>query len=368
MMSPNNKSAFKFFMAKILSNFQFVDDTNVAQKLIPQVDDQIFYAVDTEFERSRTFYLNPALLQVQIDDTFYLVDIAIKELAELFLPAFNKLILHSGSEDLELWQQVTGQNPEAVFDTQVAAALAGHSLHTSYQNLVESEFDVQLTQGMSRSDWLQRPLTQAQKEYAVEDIYYLEALKKRLGEQVSQRGLMPLFEVLMQQQLENVDRDSHNEKMFQKLVKSQRLNAEHSARLWRLLLWRDDLAQSRNKPRNWILKPPEMIAVVQQVKCFEDLFKVGLYPKFVKYNGRDLLAALHGNNQRYDSEPPKAIKLSSRQGQQFQAMKKAVRAKADQANIDPALIINNANLKKLAFEQGDLDNLATWRSLVDAGF
>lgn len=172
----------------------------------------------------------------------------------------------------------------------------------------------------------------------------------------------------MQQQLENVDRDSHNEKMFQKLVKSQRLNAEHSARLWRLLLWRDDLAQSRNKPRNWILKPPEMIAVVQQVKCFEDLFKVGLYPKFVKYNGRDLLAALHGNNQRYDSEPPKAIKLSSRQGQQFQAMKKAVRAKADQANIDPALIINNANLKKLAFEQGDLDNLATWRSLVDAGF
>jgi len=358
----------QFFMAKILSNFQFVDDINVAQKLMSDVDEQLFYAVDTEFERSRTFYLNPALLQVCINDTFYLVDIAMKELADLFLPAFKKLILHSGSEDLELWQQVTGEKPEALFDTQVAAALAGYSLHTSYQNLVEAEFDVSLTQGMSRSDWLQRPLSEEQKAYAVEDIFYLEDLKKQLSTRINERGLMGLFEVLMQQQLENMDNDAHNEKMFQKLVKSHRLSAEESVRLWRLLLWRDQLAQQRNKPRNWILKPPEIVAIVQQVNQFEDLFDVGLYPKFVKYNGRSLLAALQDQNQSENQEPPKKIKLSNRQGQQFQAMKKAVKEKADKADIDPALIINNANLKALAFNAGDLDSLPTWRALLDAGF
>lgn len=332
------------------------------------VDEHLFYAVDTEFERSRTFYLNPALLQVCINDTFYLVDIAMKELADLFLPVFKKLILHSGSEDLELWQQVTGEKPEAVFDTQVAAALAGYSLHTSYQNLVEAEFDVSLTQGMSRSDWLQRPLSDEQKAYAVEDIYYLEDLQKQLSSQVNERGLMALFEVLMQQQLENMDNDAHNEKMFQKLVKSQRLSDEESVRLWRVLLWRDQLAQQRNKPRNWILKPPEIVTVVQQVKQFEDLFEIGLYPKFVKYNGRSLMAALHNQDQVNDNEPPKKIKLNSHQGQQFQTMKKAVKEKADKADIDPALIINNANLKALAFQQGDLDSLLTWQALIDAGF
>jgi ribonuclease D len=165
-----------------------------------------------------------------------------------------------------------------------------------------------------------------------------------------------------------MDNDAHNEKMFQKLVKSHRLSAEESVRLWRVLLWRDQLAQQRNKPRNWILKPPEIVAIVQQVNQFEDLFDVGLYPKFVKYNGRSLLAALQGQNQSENQEPPKKIKLSNRQGQQFQAMKKAVKEKADKADIDPALVINNANLKALAFNGGDLDALPTWQALLDAGF
>lgn len=368
MKSPNNKKVLLIFMAKILSNFQFVDDINVAQKLKTDIDDKTFYAVDTEFERSRTFYLNPALLQVHIDDTFYLVDIAMKELADLFLPAFKRLVLHSGSEDLELWQQVTHTTPEAVFDTQVAAALAGYPLHTSYQNLVEAEFDVNLIQGMSRSDWLQRPLSEEQMAYAVEDIYYLYDLKSRLSARVEERGLMPLFTVLMQQQLAQLNQDEHNQKMFQKLVKTQRLAGEQSERLWRVLLWRDQLAQKRNKPRNWILKPPEILAIVQQVNQFEDLFEIGLYPKFVKYNGRALLAALHNQDPTIDSTPPKAVKLNSRQGQHFQAMKKAVKEKADKAAIDPALIINNARLKALAFEQGDLDAVPTWRALLDAGF
>ncbi|MCX7546077.1 ribonuclease D [Marinicella gelatinilytica] len=352
-------------MTKILSNFQFIDDINVAQKIISTIDAQSFYAVDTEFERSRTFYLNPALLQVSINDTFYLVDIAIKELADVFLKPFKKLIIHSGSEDLELWQQVTHSKPDAVFDTQVAAALAGYSLHTSYQNLVEAEFDVNLTQGMSRSDWLQRPLSQAQMEYAVEDICYLQDLQSQLSVQVENRGLLPLFDVLMQQMLDNLEHDAHNEKMYQKLVKNQTFTAAETVRLWRLLLWRDEMAQKRNKPRNWILKPPEIIAIVRQVNEFEDLFKVGLYPKFIKHNGRDLLRAMTNHDDEI-SEPPKKIKLNSRQGQHFLAMKKALQEKARVADIDPALIINNAALKALAFNQGDLDDLPTWRALLDS--
>jgi hypothetical protein len=59
---------------------------------------------------------------------------------------------------------------------------------------------------------------------------------------------------------------------------------------------------------------------------------------------------------------------NSRQGQQLQAMKKAVKDKATNAGIDPALIINNAGLKALAFQGDALENLPTWQALIEAGF
>jgi len=351
-------------MTKILSNFIWVDDKEAVLNLCDQISADHDYAVDTEFERSRTFYLNPALLQISCNDTCYLVDIAIKELAELLLPKVQGLVLHSGSEDLELWYQVTGEKPHRLFDTQVAAALSGFSLHTSYLNLVKAVMDVELDKGQSRSDWLARPLSEAQLTYAVEDIAYLDALKEQLTGQMKERGMWPLFEVLMQQLVEQIDQDHHNEKLYQKLVKSERLNPAQAKKLWLLLLWRDQLAKQRNKPRNWILNPKQLTDVVRKVSHFSDLFHLGLHPKFVKLNGQSLISALHEESVLNNQPVPRKLVLNSQQGNHMKDMKERLRQVCERQDIDPAIIINTQSLKKLAAAGQDLDSLPTWQALL----
>ncbi len=321
------------------------------------------YAVDTEFERSRTFYLNPALLQISCEEQVYLVDIAINEIAKTVLQPIKRLILHSGSEDLELYYQVTGLKPEHVFDTQVAAALSGYDLHTSYLNLVQDLMGVELDKGMSRSDWLARPLSQEQLEYAVEDIAYLSDFKQVLTPKFTARGLDGLFAVLMQQMIDQLNHDGHAEKLFQKLVKSERLNAVDAKKLWLILIWRDKLAKKRNKPRNWILNPKQIIQVIRKVKSYPDLFHLGLHSNFVKYNGEGLIKTIHDNQHPDLASLPAQIKLNSQHGKKLSEMKASLKEMATKFQIEPSIIINTQGLKKLAFEGGELTDLATWQSL-----
>ncbi|MCB1581425.1 MAG: hypothetical protein R3E90_16285 [Marinicella sp.] len=351
-------------MTEILANFTWIDDTDDAINLVNQLDESADYAIDTEFERSRTFYLNPAVLQIKCNQQFYLVDIAIPAIAEIVMKPINGLTLHSGSEDLELWFQVTGHKPERVFDTQVAAALAGYSLHTSYLNLVQELMGVELDKAMSRSDWLARPLSEEQIKYAVEDIVYLDEFKAILSDKVESRGLTPLFNVLMQQMIDNIETDRHNEKLFQKLVKAERLKADEANKLWLILNWRDAIAKQRNKPRNWILKPPQIVSIIRKVKYFSDLFHLGLHPNFVKHHGHNLLHAMYSDDEALLKQKPALIRLNSQQGTRLSEMKQRINQVANRYDIEPSIIINVADLKKLAFENGQLEDLASWRVLV----
>lgn len=329
-----------------------------------QINTHSDYAIDTEFERSRTFYLNPALLQIKCDEQVYLVDIAIPDIAQMVFEPMKGIILHSGSEDLELYHQVTGHKPKRVYDTQVAAALSGYDLHTSYLNLVKDIMDVELDKGMSRSDWLARPLSDAQLQYAVEDIAYLDEFKSVLTEQFTNKGLDGLFNVLMRQMIDQLSEDQHSEKLFQKLVKSERLQHQEAQKLWLLLNWRDQVAKARNKPRNWILKPPQMIDVIRKVNSFSDLFNLGLHPKFVKFNGDELIKVLQGSGSENEAEMPAQIKLNSQQGTHLSEMKQRLKQVAERYEIEPSIIINTQGLKKMAFEGKDLKDLATWQALI----
>ncbi len=351
-------------MTKILSNFIWVDDTDGALNLAAKINSGADYAVDTEFERSRTYYLNPALLQISCEGTIYLVDIAIPDVAKTVLPAIRGLVLHAGSEDLELWFQVTQEKPVRVFDTQVAAALSGYSLHTSYLNLVQELMGIELDKAMSRSDWLVRPLSDAQLQYAVEDIIYLEEFRHILTKKMAERDFSELFAVLMGQMIANIDHDGHNEKMFQKLVKSERLKHPEARRLWVLLHWRDDLAKSRNKPKNWILNPKQLMAVVKKVRTFSDLFHLGLHPKFVKMNGKNLVNTLTNDSHPCLQKIPAQIKLNSQQGSHLNAMKQRLSQVAERRGIEPSIIINTQSLKKLAFEGKELSDLPTWQAIL----
>ncbi len=362
-MVTRSNDIFDTFMDHILANYHWIDEPQALNDFLSTCDPGQFYAIDTEFERSRTFQMNPALLQVMVDGQAYLIDLMDQTMAPLPFKTMKKVILHSGSEDLCLWHQLTGAVPDGLFDTQVAAAVCGYGLHYSYQNLVQDMLGVELSKAESRSDWLKRPLSEAQVAYAIEDVAHLTAIKQGLSEQMESKGLMPFFQSLMRQQLEQVTVDSHMEKLFLKLVKSERMNLAEQKKLMALLQWREKQAINRNKPRNWILSPQQLAAVVRKVRSKSDLFYQGLHPRMVKIHADALINVLHGAEAMDESSLPKLVKLSSQQGEALKDMRTRLQQKTEQLNIDPALIVNVAGLKRMAYENKDLNSLPVWQAL-----
>ena len=126
--------------------------------------------VDTEFVRERTYYPCPGLIQVSDPDGVTLVDpTTISDfgpLAELLTNGSVTKLMHAGDEDLDVLYLLSGVTPVGVFDTQLAGAFAGYGFSSSYANLVEIVLGVVLDKGLTRSNWLKRPLSSAQLHYA----------------------------------------------------------------------------------------------------------------------------------------------------------------------------------------------------------
>ncbi|MCS5564473.1 MAG: ribonuclease D, partial [Oleiphilaceae bacterium] len=131
-------------------------------------------SLDTEFERVNTFYPIPGLVQLGIDGDYCLVDpevaAASTRFKEVLEDANTPKLLYAMSEDLELFRHWLGVEIRGVLDLQIGAALAGAGFSLGYAKLVESLFGESLDKSATRSDWLARPLSDAQQRYAVDDI------------------------------------------------------------------------------------------------------------------------------------------------------------------------------------------------------
>ncbi|MEO6366239.1 MAG: ribonuclease D [Luteimonas sp.] len=148
-------------------------------------------ALDTEFVRERTYWPQLALVQIAVEGQILLVDPLVPGMAAALAPLLvdaNVLkVMHSASEDLVALKHTCGVVPAPLFDTQIAAALAGVGAGIGYQRLVQDTLGVALQKGETRSDWLRRPLSPAQLEYAADDVRHLFALHDHLQARASDR-------------------------------------------------------------------------------------------------------------------------------------------------------------------------------------
>ncbi len=150
-------------------------------------------ALDTEFERVNTFYPIPGLVQLGLGENFCLVDPAVAEASEGFRriltdPDVPKL-LYAMSEDLELFRHWLQLEPEGLVDLQIGAALAGAGFSVGYARLVETLFGEALDKSATRSDWVSRPLSEAQERYALDDVRFLVPMYHWVMSKLRERGL-----------------------------------------------------------------------------------------------------------------------------------------------------------------------------------
>lgn len=266
------------------------------QQLIQRLQQARSCALDTEFIKVSSFYPALGLLQLNVDGNPYVVD-GLLDLQDFWPVLFEvpQLLLHACGEDLDLIYHLSGQKPLMnIFDTQIGLSFLGHGLQLGYQQAVQQLLGVQLDKGETRSDWLARPLRPEQLQYAANDVIYLPALADQVMGQLEERQLL----AMAQEDSQTLAIEYATEVPLVHCYLDH-AHPRHSRRqlvqLQQLCMWREQVAQSRNQPRTFVLKGSSLAALVEeQPRNLFALQKIrDLHPMVVREHGRTLLDLLH---------------------------------------------------------------------------
>ena len=164
-------------------------------------------------------------------------------------------MLHSASEDIEVFYRALGVLPEPLFDSQIAGALAGAGAFLSYQKLVAAYLGVELAKEETRTDWLARPLSPGQLAYAAEDVAYPPPpLRAADGRSCQALGRLSWVFEDSAALLDTSRFQEDDEAAYLRIKGAGRLDRRQLGALRALASWREKEARRRDLPRNFVLK------------------------------------------------------------------------------------------------------------------
>jgi ribonuclease D len=325
-------------------------------------------ALDTEFMRVTTFYPAAALFQVSDGDEITLIDpLRISDwspLKALLEDTGIVKILHSCSEDLLVFLNGLGVLPAPLFDTQVAASMLEHGLSVSYQNMVRHYFGVDLPKAETRSDWLKRPLTPEQLEYAALDVAYLHQIWDLQGLQLQQLGRSGWMQEecmrLAEPYADEISGDFSNQ--YRNFGAAWQLGPRQLAALQKLAEWRERRARQRNKPRSWILKDNALFGMAQAMASSKaQLAQIpDVSDNFIRYEGEQVLELIAAARELNEADCPPALPKPLTQGQKNRLRKarELIEAKAEELGVSPEFLGRKRTLHALFYaidDRGEID-------------
>ncbi len=259
-----------------------------------------FLAIDTEFMRVDSFYPKIALLQINDGENNFLIDpLLISNWDKFKALMLNKNItkvFHSCSEDLLVFIHHFGLLPEPIFDTQVGNAFLNQGFGLSYQNLVAQRTGVDIPKGETRSDWLRRPLSNEQLEYAALDVAYLPVIYLELEQQLKASGRLSWAQEDCQRLLGNYENEINQDfsQSYLNFSSAWQLDNQELAILKVLAEWREQRARLRNKPRNWIIRDKELLTIVKNkpVTLSKLQSLEGMHSNFINYEGKAVIDSI----------------------------------------------------------------------------
>lgn len=276
-------------------SYRWLSDTDAVAALATGVDHGQRLYVDTEFMRERTFFPTLALVQVNDGRDNHLIDpLPLTDPAPLAaLVTRGTLVMHGCSEDLETLRTAPGVLPHRLEDTQVGAALVGFDLQCGYQRIVAELVGVELPKTATRTDWLQRPLSPQQLEYAVQDVHYLPAVHAEVVERLERAGRMDWWREECERLLRDAAREPDPETLWQGVKGAVMLDGPGRRRLRALAIWRDAQARRANLPRGFVIRDEQLVAIAAANPAGSGaLAGLGLHPSALRRHGETLLALL----------------------------------------------------------------------------
>jgi ribonuclease D len=347
-----------------------LSDSDSLAALAARLDTAPFVALDTEFMRERTYRPQLCLLQFATPEEALCVDplagITLDSLAPALTRNAAPKILHAARQDLEaLWPLFGAIAP--VFDTQIAAGLAGMPAQIGYSDLVRRMLGVDLKKAETRTDWSKRPLSEAQLRYAVDDVAYLGALRDALTAQLEKLGRLAWLE----EELHDLAREDRlfvdPEKAAERLRWITDLDPDRARLAQRLAAWRERRASDKDRPRSWILDDAALRTLVMRVpRTALELDSIEeLTPGFRERSGAAILELISAAEMPARLPPPGQ---RVRPDAQFQARVKnlsaIVQKKATELELAAELLCTRRELESIARGDSTADVLKGWRRQV----
>lgn len=271
-------------------------------------------ALDTEFIRTRTFYSKLGLIQLYDGVNVYLIDpLNIDDFSpfiELLADQQVLKVFHASSEDLDLFFHTFNQLPIPMLDTQIMAAFVGAGISLGFAKLVQTYLGIELDKGASRTDWLARPLTETQLQYAVSDVWYLLPVYHKLAEQLAQTPWQSAVEEECQYLLEKTARPINKERAYKEIGNAWQLQPVQLAVLQLLAKWRIEEAEKRDLALNFLVKEQSLYEIAQKLPKHTSALLEFMHPNEVRIHGKKLLLLVEqGRAVPIENQPPKIERL-----------------------------------------------------------
>ncbi|EGT4252850.1 ribonuclease D [Citrobacter amalonaticus] len=276
-------------------NYQMITTDDALATLCEAVRAFPAIALDTEFVRTRTYYPQLGLIQLFDGEHVALIDpLGINDwspLKAILRDAAITKFLHAGSEDLEVFLNAFGELPQPLIDTQILAAFCGRPLSWGFASMVEEYTGVALDKSESRTDWLARPLSERQCEYAAADVWYLLPIAGKLMAETEAAGWLSaaLDECrLMQTRRQEI---LAPEEAWRDITNAWQLRTRQLACLQLLADWRLRKARERDLAVNFVVREEHLWSVARYMPgSMGELDSLGLSGSEIRFHGKTLLS------------------------------------------------------------------------------
>ena len=291
------------------------------EDLCERVEAATIVGFDTEFVSEDTFHPELCLVQVVTPDELAVIDpqsVEVKPFWQVIAKGDRTTVFHAGREELSFMLRSVNAVPRRIFDVQVAAGFCTNEYPASYGSVVGKFLGRQPMKGEQRTDWRRRPLTEAQIDYALEDVRYLLPLYDRLTDVLTHRNRLAWFEQEQVDWQQNIV-DAQDRKDWRRVSGIGTLNARNLAIVRELWLWRQDEAKRLNQPAKRLLRDDLLVEIAKrktdqpdQILAIRGLQRGDLRRKATELADcvrRGLEAPLERGERSGQREPPSQLNL-----------------------------------------------------------
>jgi ribonuclease D len=337
-----------------------------------------YITVDTEFLRERTYYSKLCLIQIAYsgegDENAVLVDplsadISLEPLYDLFRNEAVVKVFHAARQDLEIFFIDAGVIPKPLFDTQLAAMVCGFGDQVGYETLVRKVAKQSLDKSSRFTDWSRRPLTDAQKTYALADVTHLRVIYEKLAAKLAKNKRAHWVEEELQT-LTNPETYITRPEEAWKRVKTRTNSARMLGIVRALAEFREAHAQSKNIPRNRVFKDDALIELAStKPQSFDDLQRSRLLLREARKGdiAKGILAAVASALALQPEYLPQVDKKEDAPDSNpalSEMLRVLLKAKTEHLGVAAKLVAAASDLDAMAAGERNLDMLRGWRAEV----